>query len=254
MRKFAVIWCDEHTRKELKKRTLSAFRRPGEDWFILDPTADDFLERTKECSGFIISGSPRSVVEDADSTLVTSLLNFIRTTVERTCIPIVGLCFGAQAIAAAMGGRVGRNPSSQFKLGVERLAWSTTAAELLGSVAVNRPTVLVESHGECITNLPPGGITLASSATASQEVFLLADRILGIQGHPEFDQATLRQHFMPFHRALFTEEQWARVMNESNQALAPGEVIRLVQSLLDEGRLPIKSSSPAVCELENATG
>lgn len=254
MRKFAVIWCDENARSELKESTVSAFSRPGEEWFILDPTADDFLDRSRECSGFIVSGSPRSVVHDADTIFVKSLLFFISTIAQRGDTPIVGLCFGAQAIAAATGGGVGKNPSNQFRLGVERIEWSEAAAELLGSIAVSRPTYLIQSHGECITTLPPGGINLASSATTQHEIFLLNDRILGIQGHPEFSHEILQTHFIPFHRSFFNEEQWERVKEESNQAPSPGEVIRLVRSLLDGGLLPIKNTSFTRRELEIAIG
>ena len=48
---------------------------------------------------------------------------------------------------------------------------------------------VLESHGDCVRSLPPGGVLLARSRSCDVEVFLAADgRALGIQGHPEFSR------------------------------------------------------------------
>jgi len=217
---------------------ISAFGRENERWDVLNPVKDDFLERAFDYSGHVISGSPKSVVDDADAPLVTNLLEFLRAAAQRGDVPVVGLCFGSQAIAAALGGRVDRNPSGRFKLGVDRLEWSAEAQALFGSEMDGGPTVLVQSHGECVASLPPGGVCLASSETIPHEVFVVDGRFLGIQGHPEVDGQFLRQKFMVYHRPLFDDAQWERVQRESEQALDAGRVIALGRRLLDAGWLP----------------
>lgn len=238
MKKFAIIWCAQgHGDDALQSHMISEFGKEGEVWEVLRPEDENFLERVFDYSGCIISGSPKSVVDDVEDPMVKNLLAFIRAAHEKNDMAVIGLCFGSQAIAAALGGQVGRNPSGQFKLGVDPLHWTDAARESLGSALVDAPTVVVESHGECVTALPEQGVCLAASATCPNEVFAVGPRILGIQGHPEVDREFLQQKFMVYHRSLFDEAQWARVEWESRQALSPEPIIALGRRLLEEGRL-----------------
>lgn len=241
MKKYAVIWCVDTSGDELlQQKIISAFGRDDEQWDILRPDSPDFLERAFDYSGHLISGSPKSVVDDAGSPLVRNLLVFLRAAALRGGVPVIGLCFGSQAIAAALGGRVQRNPSGRFRLGIERIDWSRAARALFGLDARPEPTVLVQSHGECVTQLPPDGVLLASSDTAAHEIFLAQERFLGIQGHPEVDNEFLQQKFMAYHRTLFDDAGWERVQHESRQPLHPARVIALGRRLLDEGCLTLE--------------
>ena len=247
MKKYAVIWCsDVPGDEELQEKMVSAFGREDEQWDILHPARLDFLERAFDYAGHVISGSPKSVVDDADAPLVRNLLAFLCSAAQRGGVPVVGLCFGSQAIAAALGGQVERNPSGYFKLGVDRLGWSEQALALFGPQIASDPTVLVQSHGECVGRLPEGSVALASSQTIPYEVFLVNGQFLGIQGHPEVDSQFLQQKFMAYHRELFDDAQWEHVQHESQQALHPALVIALGRRLLDEGCLPSSTADQAL--------
>lgn len=240
VKKYAVVLCSDIPGDEtLQERMVATFSREGERWEVIHPAAEDFLDRAVGCAGYVISGSPMSVVDDAGTLLVRNLFAFLRQQAEPGGAPVIGLCFGSQAIAAALGGEVGRNPSGQFKLGVDRLQWSAAGRALLAASDHGEPTVLVQSHGECVTSLPRQAITLASSATVPHEIFLVAGQFLGIQGHPEVDGPYLQQKFMVYHRSLFDEVQWRQVQDESHHLLHPGAVIALGRHLLDVGRLVI---------------
>ena len=242
MKKYAVIWCaDAPGDEEWQGKIISTFGRKDEQWDVLHPARGNFLEQAAGYAGYVISGSPQSVVDDAQTPLVRNLIAFLQA--QRGDAPVVGLCFGSQAIAAALGGQVGKNPSGRFKLGVDQLQWGAQAQALIGAQGGGGPTSLVQSHGECVTRLPPEAVALASSATIAHEVFLVDGRFLGIQGHPEVDRRFLQEKFMAYHRALFDDEQWVCVQEESQQPLDADRVIALGRRLLDAGRLPTAATA-----------
>lgn len=236
MKRFALVWCSEHLASPFQQMFLDTFRQPGEQWDILSPADPAFDTRAAGYDGYILSGSEKSVVDDAQTPFVARLLEWLHRTAETSSSPVLGICFGAQALATALGGQVGRNPDGSFRLGVEQLAWDATADRQrwpeLGADAV-----LVASHGECVLALPPDATALASSRTIAHEIFLVGNRFLGIQGHPEMSIRDLQEGFMPLHRAEFSPERWRGVEQECELTLKREGVVALSQRLLAQGRL-----------------
>ena len=56
---------------------------------------------------------------------------------------------------------------------------------------------LLESHGDTVTELPPGAVTLGSSRTCRHEVYIVGDNVLSFQGHPEFSVELLQDRILP---------------------------------------------------------
>jgi GMP synthase (glutamine-hydrolysing) len=244
MKKYAVITCLNGLRSgNLYEQMIAIFGQKNQHWDVIDPRDANFLDKALDYDGHVISGGPMSVVDDADHPMMKNLTAFVQTAAQRGAqghsIPVIGLCLGAQLIATAMGGTVGRNPSGLFKLGVDRLEWNAAGCSALGvSIDEKNPTIVIESHGECVTNLPVGTVELASSRGAKHEVFLTNGQFLGIQGHPEVSMDYMRSRFMVYHRNEFNDAQWAVVEQETSQTPTPGLVIDLGRRLLSAGRLP----------------
>lgn len=236
MKKYALVWCSEVPAADFREHLVGEFRQPSEAWDILTPADPDLLEKVGDYDGFIISGSEKSVVDDAGTDFVSRLLTFLREVDARASAPVVGICFGAQAVAAALGGAVGRNPDRMFRLGVENLAWSEHAARL-PELSSGAPCTVVQSHGECVTELPPGSTLLAGSATIPHEVFVVGDRFLAVQGHPEIDGEMLQRYFMPLHRSLFDDDRWQLVQREAKLPVHRAPLVSLARRLLEQGRL-----------------
>ncbi|MFB7636413.1 type 1 glutamine amidotransferase [Streptomyces sp. NPDC056149] len=97
-------------------------------------------------------------------------------------VPVLGICFGGQALAVALGGEVA--PAPRFELGWRRLA--TDAPELVG------PGPWFQFHGDR-WHLPPGARELARNEVASQA--FVCGRSLGVQFHPEVTPEVLRAWF-----------------------------------------------------------
>jgi len=236
MKRYALVWCSEVASLDYRDHIVREFGRGTEQWDVLTPADPELVEKALAYDGFIISGSEKSVVDDAGTLFVSRLLDFLRTVEARTSAPVFGICFGAQALAAALGGEVGRNPDQRFRLGVETLDWTPDALRMPELVADSTCTV-VQSHGECVTRLPSGSTLLAGSTTIPHEVFLIGDRFFAVQGHPEIDGKLLQEYFMPIHRPLFDEEAWQQVLQESHLPVHRESLVALARRLLDEGRL-----------------
>ena len=79
---------------------------PNLDWTVIDICGGNHDVDVQDFDGFIISGS-RSSVNDP-KLWIEELLNLIRRIIERE-VPLVGLCFGHQAIAKSLGGLVSKS-------------------------------------------------------------------------------------------------------------------------------------------------
>ena len=236
MQKFALIWCSENPLLDYREYMLDQLSGGAGQWDVLLPADPDFSKQAKGYDGYVISGSEKSVVDDLDTPLIRRLFTLINEVRETSATPIVGICFGAQALAAVLGGRVGRNETGQFRLGVEALTWLPSSATLAWPETTEDIT-LVQSHGECVLKMPADSILLASSPSAIHEVFLAEGRFLAIQGHPEADGSWLRKMFMPFHRDAFDDTQWEAIEEESRQPVKREGILGIIRRLLTEGHL-----------------
>lgn len=174
-------FAQRHPKDGAKWATLLAEVRP--DWRLSVWSVKDgvFPEGPGVVDGWIISGSPASV-NDADP-WVDRLMDLIRG-ITAAGVPLFGACFGHQAIARALGGRVGRNPGS-FVLGRVETDYHAPEPWMGGG----GPVGLYAAHGEQVLDLPPGARVLAGNAECPVGAFAIGGRILTTQYHPEITPA-----------------------------------------------------------------
>ena len=161
-----------------KFRTLMSGQRP--DWeYETIPVKDNVFPRSiDDHDGYVITGSPSSVNDD--DPWITGLMAFIRE-LDSQKIPTVGACFGHQAIAAALGGQVGKNPAG-WGLGIapttfhHHLDWMDPAHEMLE---------LYTAHNEQVLKLPDRARVVGSSPIAPVGSYAIGNHIFTTQHHPE---------------------------------------------------------------------
>ena len=157
------------------------------DWIEVDMRGGETLPRAHEASGFIITGSVSSVTERAPWMLRAE--DYVRGLIAAKA-PLLGICFGHQLIAQAMGGTVGRNPRGR-EIGTTDLRIcmdDPLFAGLSGSFAVN------SSHVDSVVMLPPGARVLATTLLEPVTAFALGESTRGVQFHPEMDGDAVRHY------------------------------------------------------------
>jgi GMP synthase (glutamine-hydrolysing) len=139
------------------------------------PHTTDF-ERIKERrpAALVLSGGPASVYSEGAPELRPELLEL--------GIPVLGICYGMQAMVRTLGGRVEGAEAGEF--GRTPLELSNGGGRLLGGLPAEQQCWM--SHRDCVFEAPPGFVPLASSPGSPVAACESTERALyGIQFHPE---------------------------------------------------------------------
>jgi GMP synthase (glutamine-hydrolysing) len=158
-------------------------------WASHDVRSPAPLPGPRDAEAFVLSGSSSSVTERAGWMLrVEELVREIAA----ARVPLLGICFGHQLMAQALGGEVRKNPLGR-EIGtvrVERVADDAMFAGLPRSFDVNA------THVDAVTALPPGAEVLATTALDPRASFRVGPRIRAVQFHPEFDADVIREYLL----------------------------------------------------------
>ncbi len=128
---------------------------------------------------YLITGSPLSVL---DSHIFSDgLMDFVRRC-DAARKPLLGSCFGHQAIAKALGGTVERS-SKGFNVGIEDTVFATKRNWMTPDQDVLPMHVF---HEDQVTKLPSGCDLLGSTKACAIASFAKGNHIFTTQAHPEF--------------------------------------------------------------------
>lgn len=161
-------------------RALALTGKPVQ-WRVYRAYAEELPAAPDECDGYITTGS-RSGAYDGEP-WIAALERFIVSLIG-SGRPLVGICFGHQLIAQALGGRVERSPRGW---GIGLHEYDILASQPWMTPPRARFTVPV-CHQDQVTALPPGAIRVARSDHCENFVIHFNDTMIGIQGHPEFER------------------------------------------------------------------
>jgi len=157
--------------------------------------------------GFILSGGPASVYAQKAPLAPAQLY--------ASHLPVLGICYGMQAIAHQLGGKVA--PADRHEYGQAILHISDKESPLFAGLPTSIPVWM--SHGDHIVEMPPGFKALAYTENSPSAVIGNESSIFGLQFHPEVAHTpngkTIIQNFL--YRICGCKGTWtpASFINES---------------------------------------
>ncbi|MBX2872626.1 MAG: gamma-glutamyl-gamma-aminobutyrate hydrolase family protein, partial [Saprospiraceae bacterium] len=155
---------------------------PSFDFEVFAVCDGEFPASIRDCNAYLASGSRYSVYEKKD--WIAELKTFVQEVAAKE-LPYLGVCFGHQLLAEALGGAV-KKVESGWCVGThsfemkEQEDWMNPYQSSLNLLMMCQDQVQV---------LPSDSKVLASAPTCPVGMFQVGDRMLGVQAHPEFSKA-----------------------------------------------------------------
>lgn len=175
---------------------------PALEFVVYDVEQGEFPDDIDEVDAYLITGSKSSVYDDKP--WIADLMDFVRE-LDRRHKKIVGICFGHQLVAQALGGKTEKS-SKGWGVGLHTHRFNSAPdwhdqGEMDFDVLV--------SHQDQVVENAVGARVLASSEFCENAVCQVGDHILTFQGHPEFVPAYSRE-IMEFRREMIGEEVYRK--------------------------------------------
>ena len=151
-----------------------------------------------EVDAYILTGSKNSVYDNLD--WISNLQPYIQQ-LHAHKKKVVGICFGHQMVAQALGGRTEKSGKG-WGIGFKDTYFQATAKSANFNTDSYR---IIYSHQDQVSVAAPGSVVLASNDFCPIAMTAIGDHILTFQGHPEFSIDFTRTVF-DFRKMLYPEE------------------------------------------------
>lgn len=194
MSRFAVLLCADDSDYVKNKYGgyygvfVKMLAEEGEIWDVFRVAKGHFPDEEQMglYDGFVITGSCSDAHgDDAWICELVTLINKLDSLNKK----ILGICFGHQILARALGGKVARAVSG-WDIGVQTINFSLSA-KTFTNLGIPTTLSLIECHRDEVYELPSKVEVLAWSDKTRVEMFKCGDHIMGIQGHPEYTRDIL---------------------------------------------------------------
>ena len=146
----------------------------------------NFPKDVCDFDGYIITGSRHGVYEDLP--FIAPLMRFIQECYAKN-IPQMGICFGHQALAQALGGQVEKSTKG-WGVGIRKVNvvkttnWMDKDSDTLDLIYV---------HQDQVIDLPEGAVHIAGDDFCPNAAFAIGESVFAVQGHPEFDKGYVHE-------------------------------------------------------------
>ena len=171
---------------------------PGLEFKVYDVEQQQYPADIDEVDAYLMTGSKSSVYDDKP--WIATLMDFVRE-LDRRHKKLVGICFGHQLVAQALGGKTEKS-SNGWGVGLHTHQFNTSPPwHDQGDPGFD----VIVSHQDQVVQNARGATVLAGSEFCENAVCQVGDHILTFQGHPEFVPG-YSQEIMNFRREAIGEE------------------------------------------------
>ncbi|RBP81706.1 glutamine amidotransferase [Marinomonas rhizomae] len=164
-----------------------------------DVRLDVFPNDVEECDAWLITGSKDDAY--SDEPWILRLCDLIKE-IDQTTRPLVGICFGHQVIARALGGRVEKFQGG-WGIGIHQY----NVCEILPVLPEAKVLSLCAFHQDQVVEKPARARVILHSEFCENAGLLYDDHILTFQGHPEFSKVYEKALIDLYDGKQLTQEQ-----------------------------------------------
>ncbi len=157
-------------------------------YIVNNPYRGELLPEKDQISALIVMGGAMGANDDSRHPFLGDLKNLIRAVVA-TGIPYLGICLGAQLLAAVLGAQVVSNRWEE--LGVLNVALTEEGKTDRLFRGISETFSTFQWHHDSF-DIPAGGVLLASSDVCPHQAFRVGESAWGLQFHPEVTEEIIR--------------------------------------------------------------
>lgn len=189
-------------------------------------TRSEYPQTSDECDAFLITGSKASAYDN--EAWITQLSDYIKRLANEEK-KLIGICFGHQLIAQALGGKVEKSDKG-WGVGVME---SKVVLTQTWMQPAQQPFSLLVSHQDQVIDLPPKAERIAGSEFCINSSYQVGKHILTFQGHPEFSIAYARQS-MDRRRELIGEARYLAAKASLDSNIDHNIIARWILNFINE--------------------
>jgi GMP synthase-like glutamine amidotransferase len=178
---------------------------PALQYAVYDVERGQYPADIDEVDAYLITGSKAGVYEDKP--WIAALMAFVRQLHHRRK-KLVGICFGHQLVAHALGGKTEKS-SKGWGVGLHTHRFTTAP---VWHDQQDMDLAILVSHEDQVVSVAEHAQVLAGSEFCANAVCQIGDHILTFQGHPEFLPGYAHE-IMTFRRDIIGEEAYAAGMD-----------------------------------------
>jgi GMP synthase (glutamine-hydrolysing) len=182
------------------------------DWSLVDPPRGHALPPADSVEAVVVTGSPISVYERLSWSVASG--EWLAKVIERE-IPVLGVCYGHQLIAEALGGEVKRSQRGR-EMGAIEITQTTNDPLFQGLPKVFKAW---QTHIDEVVTPPPEAVVIATNDHCAIQAMAIGPRCRTVQWHPEMNREIMAYYVRA--RREVIDEEWGAGAAQSLEARLP---------------------------------